>query len=201
MNCAIQNAKVLVINKSWLAFGIINLEKAISKVMSLYADGTPKARIVDPINDFRSFDWSDWTKLKPDNGEKSIKTVNSFLRIPEVIQYTKYDKLPSRKIHYNRRTIYLRDNNQCQYCSSKNDLSLDHVVPRCQGGLTTWENVVVACVKCNLRKAGRTPQEAGMRLLKIPSKPRSNIFATTIRIKSWEAFLGEAYWMTELDHD
>jgi len=197
----IQQSKVLVLNRSWLAIGITTLEVAIARVMSVYADGTPKAKIVDPVNDFRSFDWTDWTKMRPTAGEKGIRTVNYVLRVPEVIQFTKYDKMPSRKIHYNRRTIYLRDNNQCQYCSSKNDLSLDHIIPRCQGGLTTWDNIVVACVKCNLKKAGRTPQEAGMKLLKVPSKPKSNLFVTTVKVKSWEAFLGEAYWMTELDHD
>lgn len=193
--------QVLVLNKSWAPIGVTTLETAIAKVMSSYSDGTSKAKIVDPVNDFRSFEWSDWTKMRPKDGEDGIRTVNCILRIPEVIQFTRYDRMPSRKVHYNRRTIYLRDNNQCQYCSSKFELSLDHVIPRCQGGRTTWENVVVACVKCNLKKAGRTPQEAGMRLLKVPAKPKSNLFVTTIKVKSWEAFLGEAYWMTELDHD
>lgn len=193
--------QVLVLNKFWAPIGVTTLETAIAKVMSSYADGTSKAKIVDPVNDFRSFEWSDWTKMRPKEGEDGIRTVNCILRIPEVIQFTRYDRMPSRKVHYNRRTIYLRDNNQCQYCSSKCELSLDHVIPRCQGGLTTWENVVVACVRCNLKKAGRTPQEAGMRLLKTPAKPKSNLFVTTVKVKSWEAFLGEAYWMTELDHD
>lgn len=196
---SIKESKVLVLNKSWHVLGVTNLDVAISKVMSFYNDGTPKAKIIDV--DFRSFNWSDWTKIMPKDGEKKIQTVSSFLKIPEIIQYTRYDKVPSKKIHYNRRTIYIRDNNKCQYCCSKNDLSLDHVIPRCQGGLTNWENVVVACVKCNLKKAGRTPEQAGMKLIKKPIKPKFNFFATSIKVKSWEAFLGEAYWITELEHD
>lgn len=201
MISATQQLNVLVLNRSWVAIGITSLETAISKVASCYGDGTPKARIVDCLNEFRAFDWSDWTKMRPIDGEKGIKTVSATLRIPEIIQFTRYDKMPSRKIHYNRRTIYLRDNNQCQYCSAKEDLSLDHIIPRCQGGLTNWENVVVACTRCNLKKAGRTPQEAGMHLLKRPMKPKSNILTTSVRVKSWEHFLGTLYWALELDND
>jgi 5-methylcytosine-specific restriction endonuclease McrA len=197
----IQNRRVLVLNKSWLAIGTTTLENAIIKLTSPYKDGFPKAKIVDCLNDFKSFDWSDWTKMQPSDDEEGIRTVNSVLRIPEVIQFTRYDKVPQKEIHYNRRTIFLRDENQCQYCMSKEDLSLDHVLPRCQGGLTNWENVVVACVKCNLKKAGRTPQQAGMKLLKKPVKPKCNFFVGDQRVRSWSQFIGEAYWLTELEHD
>lgn len=196
--------KVLVINKSWNAIGIVTLEKALKKLSGEYRDGTPKARIIDCLHDFRSMTWDDWSKLRPVDGEEGMRSVNAIFRIPEVIQYTRYDKLPCQKVHYNRRTIFLRDNHTCQYCGKKksgNDMSLDHVVPRCQGGKTTWENIVVACTECNAKKAGRTPQEAGMLLLKHPVKPKYNFNFGDVRVKSWSQFLGEAYWLTELDHD
>lgn len=225
--------KVLVLNKSWSPIGVITLEKALKKLTGAYRDGTPKAKIIDCVNDFAQMTWQDWTlfcpvcqvvretrdqigdghtcyeclsKLgqtaKPD--EDGLKTISTVFRVPTVIQYTKYDKLPQQKVHYNRRTIYRRDNNTCQYCGLKkilSELSLDHVVPRCQGGKTTWENIVVACTECNARKAGRTPEEAGMRLLKKPVKPKYNIFTDDVRIKSWEQFLGESYWDCELEND
>jgi hypothetical protein len=196
--------KVLVLNKSWTAIGVVTLEKALKKVGASYKDGTPKARIIDCVHDFQMLTWDDWSKLRPQEGEEGMRSVNAIFRIPEVIQYTRYDKLPSQKVHYNRRTIYRRDNNVCQYCGKKkpgSELSLDHVTPRCQGGLTTWENIVVACTDCNARKAGRTPKEAGMVLLSVPKKPKYNFFPGDVRIKSWEQFLGEAYWLTELEHD
>lgn len=201
---SLAQTKVLVLNKSWTAIGVVTLEKALSKVAGTYADGTPKARIIDCVNDFRSFSWEDWTDLRPSENEIGMRSVNTVFRIPEVIQYTRYDKLPHAKVHYNRRTIYRRDNNTCQYCGKKkptSELSLDHVTPRCQGGLTTWENIVVACTECNARKAGRTPREANMKLLKKPTKPKYNFFVGDVRVKSWEQFLGEAYWLTELEHD
>jgi hypothetical protein len=200
----LEHRKVLVLNKSWRAVGIIPLEKALKKVSTSYKDGTPKARIIDCVHDFQSMTWEDWSRLRPADGEQGMKSVNAVFRIPEVIQYTRYDKLPAQKIHYNRRTIYRRDNNTCQYCGkrkSSEELSVDHVVPRCQGGLTTWENIVVACTDCNAHKAGRTPDEAGMTLLSIPVRPKYNFYVGEIRVKSWEAFLGEAYYNVELEND
>ena len=195
------SSKVLVLNRSWIAVGITTLESAITKVCSFYKDGTPKAKIIDCVDDFQSFNWSDWSKIRPDENKNFIQTVNNTFKIPEIIQFTKYDKIPSRKVHYNRRTIFLRDNNQCQYCASKTDLTLDHLIPKCQGGLTTWENVVAACVKCNLKKAGRTPKEAKMSLLKKPIKPKLKPLSSAVRVKSWEHFLGEMYYVVELDND
>ena len=76
---------------------------------------------------------------------------------------------------FNRRNIFARDNNQCQYCGQKfptSELSLDHVIPRSQGGQSTWENIVCACVECNVRKGGRTPKQAHMTLIRKPEKPK-----------------------------
>ncbi|RTK97166.1 MAG: HNH endonuclease [Neisseriaceae bacterium] len=201
---SLANRKVLVLNKSWQAISVVSLEKALKKVAGTYSDGTPKAKIIDCVNDFRSFTWQDWTELKPEINESCMKGVSCILRIPEVIQYTRYDKVPKKKVHYNRRTIYKRDNNTCQYCQkmkNSEELSLDHVVPKCQGGLTTWENIVVACTDCNSKKAGRTPKQAGMKLLRKPMKPKSNFFTGDIRIESWSQFLGENYWSIELEND
>jgi 5-methylcytosine-specific restriction endonuclease McrA len=196
--------KVLVINKSWRAIGIVSLERALHKLFCTYSDGTPKAKIVDAVHDFASYTWEDWSKLKPSEGEEGIRTVTTVFRIPEVIQFTRYDKIPQNKIHYNRRTIYRRDGFCCQYCGKKkstSELSLDHVVPRCQGGLTNWNNIVVACTDCNSKKAGRTPDQAGMKLRRQPYRPKHNFLCEDIRVDSWTAFLGEAYWLTELEND
>jgi len=137
-------------------------------------------------------------------GEEGIKSPNAILRIPTVIKLTRYDRKPAAKIHYNRRTIYRRDNNTCQYCGRRpgtKELSIDHVLPRAQGGKTTGENVVVACTDCNAKKADRTPEQAKMKLLKKPKKPKYNLYVGDIRVKDWETWLGAAYWLTELEHD
>lgn len=201
---SVAHRKVLVLNKSWQPVGVVTVEKALQKVFSTYIDGTPKAKIVDAVNDFATFTWEDWSKLIPKDDELKLRTVNAVFRVPEVIQYARYDKVPSHKAHYNRRTIYRRDNFRCQYCGKRkttSELSLDHVIPRCQGGLTNWENIVVACTDCNSRKAGRTPKEAGMKLLRPPFKPKHNFLVEDIRVDSWTAFLGEAYWNVMLEND
>jgi 5-methylcytosine-specific restriction endonuclease McrA len=104
--------------------------------------------------------------------------------------------VPRNVVKFNRRNVFLRDENQCQYCGKKfgtNHLSLDHVIPRSRGGPSTWDNIVCACLKCNVRKGGRTPQEAGMRLYRLPSKPsRSPSLAHQLssrKYAAWRNFL------------
>jgi hypothetical protein len=97
------------------------------------------------------------------------------IRIPRVIVLTAYERFPKARVRFSRLNIYARDGNTCQYCGRtlpRSDLNLDHVIPRSRGGTTSWENVVCSCIPCNLIKGGRTPAEAGMRLLHAPSRPR-----------------------------
>lgn len=228
---ALAQRKVLVLNKAWRAINVVTLEDAMKKLTGEYDNGVPKARIIDCLHDFRSLTWDDWSQMKPhpqacpqcrkvldgdqiENGhckecnvpvgEEGMRGTSFIFRIPTVIQLTRYDRVPAAKIHYNRRTIYRRDNNTCQYCGCRpgtKELSIDHVVPRSKGGKTTWENVVVACTACNAFKADRTPEQAKMKLLKQPKKPKYNLHPGDIRVKDWENFLGAAYWLTELEHD
>ena len=106
---------------------------------------------------------------------------------------------------FNRRNIFARDANQCQYCGKRfvtSELSLDHILPTCRGGGTSWENLVCACVKCNVRKGGRTPYEAGMKLIRKPVRPKSSPILTiklgNPKYASWKTFLDNAYWSVDL---
>lgn len=207
MTALLRNRKVLVLNRGWSAIGVVTLERAIVMLFSAYKDGQPKAKIIDPTKDFQSFTWEDWGKLKPQNGEETIRGTNMIFRIPEVILLSKYDKLPQHKIHFSRRTIYKRDDNRCCYCGGRPGtelLTIDHIVPRSRGGKTTWTNCCLACVKCNSKKANRTPDEAGMKFFDsnyAPTKPKITLFRGDVRIKSWESFIGSAYWETTLEND
>lgn len=196
--------KVLVLNRSWQPVGILNLEKALAKLFSEHRDGEPKATIVDCANDFKILTWKDWSLLKPAEGEESMSSVSATFRIPSVIKLTRYDKIPNHRVHYCRKTIYKRDNFTCQYCGSRpgsSELSIDHVMPRSRGGLTTWDNCVLACVSCNTRKADRTPAQAGMKLLRQPRKPRCSPVRCDYIVKDWETWLGVSYWLVELEND
>lgn len=118
------------------------------------------------------------------------------IRVPAVIRLKKYVKILYQRltyVSYNKRNVHLRDKYICQYCGIKLDRyksSIDHILPRSRGGLSTWENTVTACHGCNLIKEDRTLQESGLRLIKIPSKPHG--FKEIIRIK-----VGEIVWLWE----
>jgi 5-methylcytosine-specific restriction endonuclease McrA len=99
------------------------------------------------------------------------------LVVPRVIRVLTFAKLPKQEVKFNRRNLFARDHNSCQYCGkrfSSSELTLDHVIPRSHNGTTCWENIVCACVKCNVRKGGRTPDQAHMKLVRPPVKPRRN---------------------------
>jgi hypothetical protein len=204
IGATLQSRKCLVLNKNWRPIGTVTLEDAICKVVNTYDDGTPKARIIEP-NSYQALSWDDWSKLTLEIDEERISSSRMSFKIPEIIILSKFEKLPKPKVHFSRRTLYKRDGMQCQYCGIKpgsEELTIDHVLPRAQGGTTTWENCALACVDCNRRKADRTPIQAGMKLMKEPKKPEAHLykFDTVIPIKSWESFLGSAYWSVELEN-
>jgi 5-methylcytosine-specific restriction endonuclease McrA len=161
------------------------------------------ARVVDP-QDYRLYTWADWAELIPRRDEMFIQAVRMRLRVPEVVALTKYDRLPTNAVTFSRRNIYKRDRYTCQYCDAQpgtEELTVDHVNPRAKGGISTWENCVLACVGCNKRKADRTPEQAGMPLRKVPVRPMWRpLYATRdVRIDSWSRFVSEAYWNVELE--
>ncbi len=113
------------------------------------------AKIVDPVN-YQLYDWSDWSRIVPDRDEPFIQSVRQRIRIPEVIALTKFDAMPTQKVTFSRRNVFKRDKMCCQYCGKQpgnEELTIDHVVPRAQGGLSTWTNCVLACIDCNSKKA------------------------------------------------
>jgi 5-methylcytosine-specific restriction endonuclease McrA len=111
-----------------------------------------------------------------ENGAGFLHSVGGEFPVPTVIRLANMVRRPPRVVRrLTRLEIFKRDNYTCQYCGRESrHLTLDHVIPRYRNGQHTWENVVSACVPCNRRKAGRTPLEAGMRLIRQPSQPRGN---------------------------
>ncbi len=105
-----------------------------------------------------------------------IRSVSAELRLPSVLRlrhYVKYHRF-HRQVRFTRPNLYARDHHKCQYCGRRRsaaELTYDHVVPVSRGGPKSWENIVTCCVPCNRRKGDRTPEEAGLRLLKRPKAP------------------------------
>ena len=161
------------------------------------------ARVVDPA-DYQLYAWNDWSQFAPESDELYIQAVNRRLRVPEVVSLTSYDRMPAATVSFSRRNIFKRDRYACQYCGvqpGSEDLTIDHVVPRSHGGVSSWENCVLACMQCNKRKANRTPEQANMRLRRTPVRPTWRpLYADHHQpIASWSRFLSEAYWSVELE--
>ena len=144
------NYPVLVLNQNYEPLNICRVRRA---VMLLYQN---KAEMLE-------------------NGSGFIHSARQKFPVPSVIRLAYMIKRPRFERRLTRFEVFNRDDYTCQYCGKQmRHLTLDHVIPRYRGGQHAWENVVSACMACNRRKAGRTPKEAGMKLLNRPAPPRGN---------------------------
>lgn len=177
----------LVLNRNWQAVHVASVQRALILLVG------EAARVVDPEN-FQLYSWDDWSRLEPRPGEPAIRSARLRVRVPEVIALAVFDRLPRGAVAFSKYNVFKRDRYTCQYCGAqpgREELSLDHVLPRAQGGVSTWENCVLACVDCNRRKADQSPRQAGMRLRKSPQRPSwTPLYAALYpQRKSWASFL------------
>jgi len=208
VGASVLDSSVLVLNRLFVAIHVISARRAfcllckeLAEVVS-YEEGR-----------YASYDFESWRELSEmraqfkDQYEDAdwVRTVRWEIQVPRIIRLLFYDKLPKQTVKFNRRNIFARDANRCQYCGRRfptSELSLDHVIPRSMGGKSTWTNVVCACLECNVRKGGRTPEQAGMRLIAPPQRPKRNpvlsIKLSNAKYQSWKAFVDNAYWEVEL---
>ena len=203
------NAHVLVLNRLWMAIRVVDARRAFSL---LCRDMAEVVRIDD--GSYTGYDFENWTEVStaqsrydaiPTERYEWVQTVRMQIAVPKVIRLLGYDRLPAQEVKLNRRNIFARDNNRCQYCGRHfptSELSLDHINPRTQGGENSWTNLVCACTRCNAKKGGRTPAQARMKLVRKPVKPTRNP-VISLRLGSgkyqdWKHFLDHAYWSVEL---
>ena len=138
--------------------------------------------------------------------DREIRSVSFSIKLPSVIRLLRYIKIKRRfdTVPFSRANIYARDHHACQYCGQtapSTDLTFDHIVPVAQGGRKDWENIVTCCITCNRSKGGRTPAEAGMRLIRTPKRPtRTPAIRISVGLRetpeSWRDYI---YWNIELD--
>jgi 5-methylcytosine-specific restriction endonuclease McrA len=141
-------------------------------------------------------EWNEWVSLNLKENDRTVKTVRGFVKIPTVIVLNHYDKIPRQIIKFTQKNLWERDNFTCQYTGKKLTRltgNIDHVIPKSQGGKTTWENCVLAHKEINAIKADRTPEQAGLKLLKRPAAPRFMPVSFYIKnkdeIQDWDLFL------------
>jgi len=168
-NSKLTNLPVLVLNQSYEPLNICRVRRAVVLIQ------VGKAELLE-------------------NGVGTIRSASEIFEIPSVIRLGTMIKRPRVERKLTRYEIFHRDNYTCQYCGkTTHQLTLDHILPKHRGGPHTWENVVSACVHCNRTKAGRTPEEAGMKLIRRPTKPyRHSLFTIPYQLKAkdeWQKYL------------
>jgi len=200
------NSSVLVLNRQYMAIHVIGARRAFGLLLNQLAE-------VIHIEDgqYANYDFESWRIISEMKAqykqphEDWIHSVNFEVCVPRILRLLYFDRIPKQRVRLNRRNIFARDASRCQYCGKRfatSELSLDHVVPTCRGGKTSWTNLVCACVKCNIRKGGRTPREAGMNLIRKPIRPKRSPLLTVKlgnpKYASWKTFLDHAYWSVAL---
>ena len=170
------NKSCLVLDKSWRAINVVPVHRAICMV---FARGHI---VVD--SDYATYGFEEWMDRGVVDGRPVVATSATF-DAPQIIVTSAVQRWFRTKVNLSKSTVCKRDDYRCQYCGRQFPefkLSLDHVVPKSQGGKLAWENVVAACFRCNVAKGGRTPRQAGMSLLAEPREPKwSPLFAKRVR--------------------
>lgn len=145
-------AKVLVLNADYQAIGVCAAERAFVLVIMQKAE------------------------MLTDDPEKCLRTIRKNYKFPSIIRLYQFVSIPYKKVNLSRQNVFKRDNHTCVYCSSREHLTIDHVVPRSNGGRDSWENLVAACQQCNARKGNQTPAQADMTMSHQPFRPSFVMF-------------------------
>ena len=192
------SSSVLVLNRLYAAIHVVGVRRAFGLMYRELAEVVDFEEGIYSNYDFRS--WLEISEIRADDREPNedwLRAVNFEVMVPRVIRLLVFDRFPKWSIRLSRKGVFARDEHRCQYCNRRlpsSLLSLDHVIPRSRGGQTSWENVVCACLKCNVKKGGRTPHEARMLLGRKPYRPSHSplltVKLTNPKYESWKTWLG-----------
>lgn len=196
-------ASVLVLNRLYMAIHVVGARRAFGLLFRELAEV-----VHDEEGSFANYDFRTWREISELRAsdkqphEDWLRAVNFEIQVPRVVRLVFYDRLPKHTLRLNRQSVLARDSHRCQYCGRRfpaGQLSLDHIVPRSRGGATTWENVVCACLRCNIRKGGRSPREARMRLIGSPKRPAGNplvaLKLNNPKYHTWKTWLNGSHWI------
>jgi len=183
------NNPVLVLNKVWMAIRVIPAHRALTLVFA------NKASAIDN-DDFYAYKWDDWIYTKLDGNYDEIISTRGSVKIPKIIVLSTYDKVFRKDVSWTKRNVHSRDNNVCQYSGKllkPSELDIDHIIPKSRGGQNTFENTLTCSKAINRLKDNRTPEEAGLKLIREPVKPSANQLVIDVRgtyYSEWDKFLG-----------
>ena len=192
MSDTLNKPTVLVLNRHWQAIDVKTPAEAFSMMATGAASGLDIGE--DGMN---PVPWKDWLTLPVRDQDKPVRTVRGAVRAPTVIVLARYARMPRRRLSFSLRGLWERDGGTCQYTGRRlqpGEGNIDHVMPRSRGGRSSWDNCVLADKRVNHRKGNRTPDEAGLKLLRTPKTPPDLPATVFIRnthgVRDWEMFLG-----------
>jgi len=162
----------LILNKHWAPIHIVDWKRTVN----LMYQGIGQA--LD--NDFMAYTFESWLEYSKqprvlDDGYMFVNSPNLKVAIPDIIVLKEYGNFNVREVKFSRENTFHRDKFRCMYCGDqfrRDDLTIDHIIPKSRGGTNSWKNVVACCKPCNHKKADRTPKEAGIKLLSPPTEPQ-----------------------------
>ncbi len=192
MNSILDKHVVLVLNRNWQAINVRTPADAFCQM----ANDVVTALDIGEDQTMVPTRWEDWHRLPVRENHFSIGTAQGPIRVPTVVVLSRFAKVLMKRPKFNARGLWERDGGRCQYTGRHlrpGEGNIDHIVPRSRGGETSWENCVIAAREVNSRKANRTPEEAGLRLLSRPQAPREMPVTMLLKnvhgIPDWEPFL------------
>lgn len=202
MSSILNKLVVLELNKNWFPVTLKTPKKVFENfctgnLMALnmsYSDVDVENEDYSRPTDLTPMKWEDWIKLPVRDYDLSIRTAKAEIRVPNIVICTNYNRIPDITPKLSKKNVMLRDNYVCQFSGvqyTPNELNIDHIVPRSRGGKNTWENLVTCHKNINTRKGDRTPDEAGLKLIRQPKKPTmsSLFFADKMKDPKWQMFL------------
>jgi 5-methylcytosine-specific restriction endonuclease McrA len=177
---SVLDQKCLVLNRAWQAIDQRTVQEAILQLSA----GAATALDIEGEDNIRPVRWEEWITLPIRNGDDVIHTARRSIRVPTVIVAVNYAQVPKKRPKLSLRGVAERDGGRCQYTGkqlTREEMTLDHVLPRSKGGRDEWGNLVLAHKQVNHRKGNRLNHEAGLKLIRAPFEPVAVPVSATIR--------------------
>ena len=193
----------LCLNKRWQPIGVKSVRDAFSELVHpncvalnvIYKKNKDESLDFSEVEDIQAVKWEDWIKLPVRECDLEIRTSKMSIRVPTIIASSKYSEIPTKRFRPTKRNIWLRDNGICQYSGKKlkpEEANIDHPFPKSRGGPNTWENMVLCHKDINSKKGSKTPEEAGLNLIRKPKPMSPKLMSDSIEFKNhidWSVFL------------
>ena len=193
----------LCLNKNWKPIGVKSVREAFNELVSPYCsalniiyklnnDGSFNFNEMDEI---QSLKWEDWIKLPVRACDFEIRTSKLSIRVPTIIVSSRYSDIPTKRFRPTKNNIWIRDKGICQYSGKKlkpEEANIDHPFPKSRGGQNTWENMVLCHKDINSKKGSKTPEEAGLNLIRQPKEMKPVLASDYIKFNNhvdWSFFI------------